>query len=135
MVDRAAGVRGTFSGTVSFTPDDGGHVGAPRSHSQGVLRQRETGTVVWPTFTGPASRQYLLVPTDDPALMEVLFEDGRAFHPLNLSGGSWTAGHWCEPDTYQVSFSSLSPDRLHYEWDVTGPSKDLLLRTSLQRMG
>jgi len=128
MLDRAPGSRGNFTGTVAFTSDS-----APGS-TPGSLRQSENGTAVWPTFTGPAFREYRLVPTGSPAAMQVLFDDGRPFHDLDLSQGTWTASHWCTPDTYQVRFSSPSPDRLDYEWDVTGPAKDLLLSTTLLRL-
>ena len=127
MLDRSTGVRGTFTGTVAFTPGGDG--------TEGILRQHETGTVVWPTFTGPAFRDYLLVPTGRPATMQVLFDDGRPFHELDLSSGRWSASHWCSPDTYQVSFAAPSPELIDYEWDVIGPAKDLLLRTSLRRLG
>jgi hypothetical protein len=140
LLNRADGTRGTFTGTATFTPlpDDAAS-----------LRWREAGTVSWgigpadprggspparrPAFTGPAIREYLLVPGRPAGPWEVRFEDGRAFHPLLLDAGSWTADHWCSPDTYRVRFSVLSKNRLDYEWDVTGPAKDQLLRTELTR--
>jgi hypothetical protein len=123
MLDRSTGAAGTFTGTAVFTPDGGG------------LGQREEGTMVWPTHSGPAAREYSWRNTADPAVMDAYFPDGRAFHSLDLSQGSWTAEHWCAPDTYLVRFTAPSRDRLDYEWDVTGPAKDLLLRTSLFRAG
>jgi hypothetical protein len=141
LLSRADGSRGTFTGTAAFTPlpDDAAS-----------LRWRETGTVSWGTgpavlpgrssssprqgFTGPASREYLLVPGDADGPWEVRFADGRPFHPLLLAGGSWTADHWCSPDTYRVRFNVLSKDRLDYEWDVSGPAKDQLLTTELTRI-
>lgn len=123
LLDRSTGTSGTFTGTVVFGPDGGG------------LSQREAGTMVWPTHSGPATREYGWRSTADAAVMDVFFPDGRAFHSLDLSGGSWTAEHWCSPDTYLVRFTAISPDRLDYEWDVKGPAKDLLLHTSLFRAG
>lgn len=123
MQDRATGAEGSFSGTVVFA-DDGD-----------ALRQSESGTVVWPAYRGPASRTYRLLSTADPAVMDVLFADGRPFHSLDLSRGSWTATHSCPPDRYRVSFTAPAADRLDYTWDVTGPAKDLMLCTSLFRLG
>ncbi|MHA7261920.1 DUF6314 family protein [Arthrobacter sp. TMN-37] len=135
LLNRADATRGTFTGTVTFLPVPDGGPG---------LRWREEGTVHWPgsrspagrpvpAFTGPASRQYLIVPGGPSGPWEVLFEDGRPFHHLALAGGSWTDEHWCSPDTYRVRYEALSEDRLDYEWDVTGPAKDQLLTTELTR--
>jgi hypothetical protein len=140
LLNRSDGTRGTFTGRAVFTPlpDDAAS-----------LRWREDGTVSWgvspparhggspsggqPAFTGPASREYLLVPGGAGGLWEVRFEDGRSFHALSLAQGSWAADHWCSPDTYRVRFTVHSEDRLDYEWDVTGPVKDQLLTTELTR--
>ncbi|HEY8293825.1 MAG TPA: DUF6314 family protein [Micrococcaceae bacterium] len=121
LLDRSTGARGTFTGVVVFEHDSGG------------LRQREEGTMVWPTHRGPATREYGWRNTADAAVMDAFFPDGRAFHSLDLSRGCWTAEHWCSPDTYLVRFTAISADRLDYEWDVQGPGKDLLLHTSLFR--
>ncbi len=121
LLNRSSGIRGRFDGTVLFESDDGG------------LRQREHGTISWPTHTGPATREYLLRPTADPAALDIYFPDGRFFHTLNLSAGEWTTVHGCAPDTYNVTYRLLSASRLNYSWDVTGPNKDLLLSTSLFR--
>ncbi len=122
LLDRSSGTRGRFDGTVLFEPDDGGG-----------LRQRELGTISWPTHTGKATREYLLHATAEPAVMDLHFPDGRFFHTLNLSAGEWTTVHGCAPDTYNVTYRAVSPSRLDYEWDVIGPDKNLLLTTSLFR--
>ena len=55
LLDRSTGTHGTFAGVVRFSPtDDGG------------LAFREQGTMRWPTFTGPASREYVLNPLTGP---------------------------------------------------------------------
>ncbi|MBT2547587.1 hypothetical protein J7I85_04525 [Arthrobacter sp. ISL-65] len=128
MLDRAAGTRGTFTGVVIFSPDgDGG------------LRFHEEGTVVWPaadadTFSGPATRDYLLRPADTPDAMDMLFPDGRPFHRMSFSPEASQDRHWCDPDTYRVTYLVHGEDEFSYVWDVTGPRKDLLLESVLRRL-
>jgi hypothetical protein len=123
LLDRATGTRGTFSGVVHFSPtDDGG------------LAFREEGTVRWPTFTGPASRDYLLRTSGQPDALDVFFADGRPFHRMSFAPAASHDAHWCDPDTYRVTYTYEGPDRFGYTWDVSGPRKDLLLTSRLHRM-
>lgn len=129
LLDRAAGTRGSFSGVVQFTGNDGGG-----------LRLREDGTVSWTSytaepFTGPASREYLLRPGDTPAVMDVFFPDGRPFHRMGFTAQSSKDRHWCDPDSYRVGYELIGPDDFRYRWDVTGPAKDQLLESVLHRLG
>lgn len=122
LLDRAEGTRGTFSGVVHFVPmDDGG------------LALREQGTMRWPSFTGPASREYLLRTTGRPDALDVFFPDGRPFHRMSFTPESNLDRHWCAPDTYRVAYSFEDGDRFSYTWDVQGPRKDLLLTSRLTR--
>ncbi|MCO4255007.1 DUF6314 family protein [Pseudarthrobacter cellobiosi] len=122
LVDRAAGTRGTFSGVVRFSPaDDGG------------LAFREEGTMRWPNFTGPASREYVLKPADRPDALDVYFADGRPFHRMSFTPEANLDQHWCDPDIYRVAYTYADPDTFSYTWDVTGPRKDLLLTSALKR--
>jgi hypothetical protein len=123
LLDRTEGTRGTFSGVVRFVPtDDGG------------LALGEEGTMRWPTFTGPASRQYLLKTTARPDTLNVFFPDGRPFHRMSFAPESNLDNHWCDPDTYQVAYVYEGGDRFSYTWDVQGPRKDLLLTSHLVRI-
>jgi hypothetical protein len=123
LLDRATGTHGTFSGVVRFSStDDGG------------LAFREEGTVRWPTFTGPASRDYLLRASGHPDALDVFFADGRPFHRMSFAPAASHDNHWCDPDTYRVSYTCEGPDRFGYTWDVSGPRKDLLLTSRLQRL-
>lgn len=122
LLDRSTNTVGTFTGTTTFTPDADG------------LHWAEQGTVRWPSFEGPASRSYRVMPGVGTAV-EVLFEDGRLLCRLDLSAGSARDHHDCPPDTYRVDFAVGSSDRIDYRWDVTGPAKDLLLSTTLTRVG
>jgi hypothetical protein len=122
LLDRADGTRGTFSGVVHFIPtDDGG------------LAFREEGTMRWPSFTGPASREYLLRPAGSPDALDVFFPDGHPFHRMSFTPESNLDRHWCDPDTYRVAYVYGGLDRFSYTWDVQGPRKDLLLTSHLVR--
>ncbi|KSU70496.1 hypothetical protein GA0061083_3849 [Pseudarthrobacter enclensis] len=122
LLDRASGTRGTFSGVVLFTPTpDGG------------LDLHEEGTMRWPTFTGPATRDYVLRSGSRPEEMAVFFPDGRPFHHMSFSPEANLDNHWCDPDTYRVAYAFEGPDRFSYSWDVAGPRKDLLLTSHLTR--
>ena len=123
LLDRSDGTRGTFTGVVLFTPtDDDG------------LTLHEEGTMRWPTFTGPASRDYLLKPAPRPDALDVFFPDGRPFHRMGFTPDTSRDAHWCDPDTYRVSYRWEGPDAFSYSWDVTGPRKDLLLTSHLARI-
>lgn len=124
LLDRTAGTRGTFSGVVLFSSTD-----------HGGLHLREEGTMRWPTFTGPASREYLLKPAEQRDAMDVFFADGRPFHRMSFTPEANLDNHWCDPDTYRVAYTLKGPDRFSYTWDVRGPSKDLLLSSTLNRLG
>jgi hypothetical protein len=131
LLDRAAGTRGTFTGVVRFTAGNG---------DDGGLRFHEEGTVAWTSingapFTGPASRDYLLRPADTPDVLAMHFPDGRPFHRMGFGELSNSDEHWCDPDTYRVSYTMLGPDEFRYSWDVTGPAKDQLLESVLRRLG
>ncbi len=89
----------------------------------------------WPTFTGPASREYLLKPADRPDALDVYFNDGRPFHRMSFAPEANLDRHWCDPDTYRVAYSCEGPDAFSYTWDVSGPRKDLLLSSALKRLG
>ena len=88
----------------------------------------------WPTFTGPASREYVLKPLPQPDALDVFFPDGRPFHRMGFAPGTSQDSHWCDPDTYRVSYTRQGPDAFSYSWDVTGPRKDLLLVSRLARI-
>ncbi|WP_308113916.1 DUF6314 family protein [Arthrobacter sp. ISL-30] len=122
MLDRATGSRGTFTGVVTFTetPDGG-------------LLLREEGTMHWPSHSGPASREYVLRPSDQPQAMDVFFRDGRPFHRMSFAPEDRHDRHWCDPDTYRVSYTWEGPQEFSYAWDVQGPAKDLLLQTRLRK--
>jgi hypothetical protein len=136
MWDRTSGTRGTFTGVVRFS-----ELHLTELNGTGddcVLLFREEGTLHWTDsggkpFTGPASREYLLRPSDAPDAMEVFFPDGRPFHRMSFTAAD-TELHWCDPDTYRVQYNRVGQDEFRYTWDVTGPAKDLLLESVLRRL-
>ena len=122
LLDRSTGTHGTFAGVVRFSPtDDGG------------LAFREEGTMRWPAFTSPASREYVLKPADRPDALDVFFVDGRPFHRMSFTPEASQDRHWCDPVTYRLAYTHDGPDTFSYTWDVTGPRKDLLLTSALKR--
>jgi Family of unknown function (DUF6314) len=123
LLDRANGTRGTFSGVVHFVPvnDDG-------------LDLREEGTMRWPAFTGPATREYVLKTTARADTLDVFFPDGRPFHSMSFTPRANLDQHWCDPDTYRVTYTYEGADSFSYSWDVRGPRKDLLLTSRLVRV-
>ena len=56
-------------------------------------------------FAGPASREYLLRPADTPDVLDVYFPDGRPFHRMGFAGQTNQDEHWCDPDTYRVTYT------------------------------
>ena len=128
LLDRAAGTRGTFSGVVRFFArrTTAACASAKRAPCAGRLGRR--------TFTGPATREYLLRPADTPDAMDMFFPDGRPFHRMSFAPDASQDQHWCDPDTYRVTYIRHGPDEFGYVWDVTGPRKDLLLESVLRRL-
>jgi hypothetical protein len=122
LLDRASGTCGTFSGVVHYIPaDDGG------------LALCEEGTMRWPSFTGPATREYVLKATARSDALDVFFPDGRAFHSMSFTPQANLDQHWCDPDTYRVAYHYGDANSFSYSWAVLGPKKDLLLTSRLVR--
>lgn len=113
---------GTFTGTTTFSPLDGG----------GLLHH-ESGTFVWQGVARPAERTLRFLPGTAPGTADVRFADGRPFHDLNLTSGRWVTDHPCAADLYRGEFTVLDADRWRTVWRVAGPTKDLALTTDYAR--
>lgn len=122
LVDLASGCRGAFVGTVSFEREPGG-----------ILVQNETGELAWGAHRGPAYRRLRMHPTGDPGVLEVLFDDGRPFHFLDLRSGATAVEHPCGRDNYVGEFRVESAAAWSYRWTVTGPAKTFRLGSTLSR--
>lgn len=117
---RPGGIRGVAQGSATFERD--GH----------LLRYRESVNVQFGGFSGPATRGYTFRLLDDTRA-EVLFEDGRLFHLLDMSAGRWHCEHQCAPDLYCGQFRVLDVRSWVGRWKVTGPRKRLRITTLYRR--
>ncbi|MDQ8043671.1 MAG: DUF6314 family protein [Solirubrobacteraceae bacterium] len=113
--------QGAFTGTATFEPQPGG-----------TVRWAEEGSLQLGDFTGPATRVLFLHPADP---WEVRFDDGRLFHPLDLSGGGFAAEHPCGPDLYRGTYDPRSDDELLVHWHVTGPGREDDIVSRYRRVG
>jgi Family of unknown function (DUF6314) len=111
-VERAVnGVPGAFVGIADFV-----------ELCDGTMRWHESGRLRLDQFDGRACRTLIIVATDDGH--EVRFDDGRAFHPLDLSTGHTEVVHLCGADRYHGIYSCGEPGELHVCWNVIGPGRD-----------
>jgi hypothetical protein len=117
LIDLDAGIAGDFRGHATFAPADDG------------LGWTEHGRLRLGGHDSEAGRRLAIVPTADGWL--VTFEDGRPFHPLDLSGAP--VEHRCGDDRYLGEYRVLGPDTLHVTWHVTGPRKDQRIDSSYHR--
>jgi hypothetical protein len=115
--DRRGSVRGEFSGTASFVPQDDGLV----YHEVGRLRMGE----------GPflaAERRYLWLSVPDG--IAVHFTNDRPFHRFRPEGRGPGTEHPCGADLYRVTYDFDSWPEWEAEWVVTGPAKDYRMVTT-----
>jgi hypothetical protein len=124
--DRLSGQDGRYTGEATFALDGPG------------LSWVERGTLTMGGHVGRATRTMAVVPVDGSAngatagtgtaaagpRWEVRFDDGRPFHPLDLSTGSCPVDHPCGEDHYAGWVRVEHPDLLVVSWRVVGPRKD-----------
>lgn len=106
--DHRAGSDGQFEGIAVFTRDARG------------LAYHETGLLTLPghaPFT--AERRYHWREEDGQLIID--FADGRFFH--SFGGAAQCATHWCDPDTYHVTYDFSAWPVWQSAWDVSGPRK------------
>ncbi|WP_380052880.1 DUF6314 family protein [Falsihalocynthiibacter sp. SS001] len=108
-----AGQSGEFEGRAIFAP----HPDGLAYHEAGKLRMAGGGTL-------QAERRYLWREVNGQ--IEVLFEDGRAFHKF----GDNSATHYCDPDIYRVTYDFTEWPRWTSAWRVTGPRKDYVMTSA-----
>jgi hypothetical protein len=78
-----------------------------------------------------ASRRYFWR-VDDAGRIAVDFADGRPFHSFSL-GEVAEAEHWCDPDSYRVTYRLCGWPNWQTEWRVQGPRKDYRLLSRYRR--
>jgi hypothetical protein len=111
---------GSFDGTATLSPD-----------ASGALRYEERGTARIGGHVGAASRRLIYHVAGPRA--RVRFDDGRHFHDLDLTSGTWEVEHPCAADVYRGTFTVTGPDAWLQRWSVSGPTEAYELRTSLVR--
>lgn len=122
VTDKTADAHGTATGTARFEPAGAG------------LDWIEAGTLHLGGHEFDAKRRMSIVSVDDG--WQVRFDDGRPFHPLDLTTGRCEVGHPCRHDFYSGTIEMVETDdgpELRTEWRVHGPSKDQLIRTRYRR--
>ena len=117
ITDLRAGRDAAFTGTALIARD-------PEA-GDGSLTWHEDGRLVSAAHAGRAERRLRIVPAG-PA-WEVLFADGRPFHPLDLRTGRCEVLHPCGADRYAGLYALAADGALRIEWRVTGPAKDMLI--------
>jgi hypothetical protein len=112
--DALSGQDGTYEGTATFAPDGDG------------LAWTERGTLRLGDHVGRTHRDMVVVPGRGPDAgpWEVLFGDGRPFHPLDLATGACRVDHPCGEDHYAGGIRVERPGLFVVSWRVVGPRKD-----------
>jgi len=115
--DRRAGTRAYFTGVAVFAPTEAG------------CTYRETGRLHLPDGSAMEARRCYLWRFYTDGRVEILFEDGRPFHVLDPSDPGRLLVHPCGQDCYEGRYTVEGPHAWVTTWRVTGPAKDLVLRT------
>lgn len=123
--DRRARHEARFHGTARIAPDP--------ALGPGALAWHEEGDLASPAHRGRATRDMRIVPAGDA--WEVLFADGRPFHPLDLRSGRCEVVHLCGADRYEGVIELPGPERASIAWRITGPAKDLVIAGDYRREG
>jgi len=101
-------------------------------HGEGYAYSEE-GELCFGDYRETAHRAYLYN-FPEPHIAEILFDDGRPFYRLDLSGGFWTVEHVCGDDTYRGAFRADGPDVWRSNWYINGPNKEIVLDSRYQRV-
>lgn len=78
-----------------------------------------------------AERRYFWI--EDAGGVTVLFDDGRPFHQIDLSGPVSEDRHHCDPDIYDVHYDFTGWPNWTCTWRVQGPRKDYVMISSYSR--
>jgi len=105
---------GRFEGLATLS-EEGGHDG---------LAYFEQGKLQFGGLTAiDATRKYYWqFPNEDR--IDVTFDDHRSFHHFDPNTNRSDATHFCDPDTYDVTYDFTNWPIWRVEWRVEGPRKD-----------
>ncbi len=117
--DRLAGQAARFEGVAELAPDDIG------------MKWHERGTLHLPGQPPVRAERVYLWRASGRGI-EVLFADGRPFHRFE-PGREESARHDCAPDLYRVRYDFAGWPEWRAVWEVTGPRKDYVMRSSYAR--
>ena len=106
---------GRFEGHADLEPTDDG------------LSYFEVGKLQFGGLTAidATRRYYWHFPSE--GRVDVTFEDGSAFHHFDPDQSRSEASHFCDPDTYEVTYDFSGWPVWRVEWRVEGPLKDYRL--------
>jgi hypothetical protein len=65
--------------------------------------------------------------------IDVRFDDGRPFHTIRFTAPA--DNHWCDPDTYTVTYDFDAFPNWTSVWAVKGPRKDYRMVTRYRKQG
>ena len=107
--DARAGAVSRFEGTAEISRDGTG------------AAYGESGAMMIGGQRFLAERRYLW--RANSARIDVLFEDGRAFHDFDPEAGGLASAHLCGEDMYRGGYDFTDWPRWSVTWDVQGPRK------------
>ncbi|MEO8530349.1 MAG: DUF6314 family protein [Deltaproteobacteria bacterium] len=116
--------QGRESGRVSGVASIVGDAGSARYDEQGLMELPGTASL-------RAQRVYLW--RSVAAGIAVQFDDGRAFHTIDLQDVAATAKHWCDPDDYHAAYDFSAWPVWTSDWRVKGPRKAYRMVTRYER--
>ena len=94
---------------------------------------QETGQIVLPNGqTLSSTRRYRWDATSEG--VDVYFDDGRFFHWIDLAHTAPQARHFCDPDSYAVSYKFTQWPVWTSLWKVKGPRKDYEMQSSYRKL-
>ncbi|MEM8633145.1 MAG: DUF6314 family protein [Pseudomonadota bacterium] len=123
--DISVGGEGRLSGTVDIRREGEGWA----YNEKGALRYGDQPQLA-------ATRRYLWqsLPGQRPGI-EVLFEDGRPFHIIDLGQTMPHAEHVCAPDLYHVTYDFAQWPTWYSVWRVSGPRKNYRMLSRYRPQG
>lgn len=120
ITDHLTGQGARFIGAATLHPPENG---AALWAERGEMRIADAAPM-------QAERRYRWA--QNGAMIDVFFEDGRAFHSFDPNGAP-KANHWCDPDDYRVSYDFTQWPNWRAVWRVKGPRKDYEMTTAATR--